>query len=332
MRVTVENYSNEWSKLYELDAANSFDVERHLAVRDYLRSHNDIAKEYENLKADLAEKYPQDIEKYCDGKDQFLKNLEIDAVKWYRITKAEPFFEGWEETLIWSCLQNVMGSIYLDNPMNPKAAMAILGDFCFLAGEPSEKLVLFKPDWFKGNAVIMVPQNKAWGKLIRKCYKRNAKKITRYAIKKEQGIFDEKKLREVIETLPSEFTLKMIDEDLYNLCWEIEWCRDWVSQFKDYEMFSKYGLGAVILKDGEPVSGASSYSAYKDGIEIEIDTREDYRRKGLAYVCAAKLILECLSRNLYPSWDAQNKWSVALSEKLGYHFESEYTAYEIMDY
>ena len=84
------------------------------------------------------------------------------------------------------------------------------------------------------------------------------------------------------------------------------------------------------MKEGEPVSGASSYSSYAGGIEIEVDTREDCRRKGLAYICAAKLILECLERGWYPSWDAQNKESVALAEKLGYHFDYEYVAYELM--
>ena len=88
-------------------------------------------------------------------------------------------------------------------------------------------------------------------------------------------------------------------------------------------------MGVVILKDGEPVSGASSYSSYNDGIEIEIDTKEEYRRQGLAYICAAALIVECLKRGKYPSWDAQNLWSVALAEKLGYHFDKEYTAYEV---
>lgn len=74
------------------------------------------------------------------------------------------------------------------------------------------------------------------------------------------------------------------------------------------------------------------YSSYRGGIEVEIDTREDHRRKGLAYICGAGLILECVSRGLYPSWDAQNLWSVALAEKLGYHFDHAYTAYEIWEY
>ncbi len=80
------------------------------------------------------------------------------------------------------------------------------------------------------------------------------------------------------------------------------------------------------------MSGASSYSSYQGGIEIEIDTREDCRRKGLASVCGARLVLECLNRGMYPSWDAQNLWSVGLAEKLGYHFSHEYDAYEIRGY
>ena len=61
-----------------------------------------------------------------------------------------------------------------------------------------------------------------------------------------------------------------------------------------------------------------------------IDTRENHRRRGLAYVCGARLILECLDRGLYPSWDAQNKASVALAEKLGYHYSPMYLKGRLM--
>lgn len=57
-----------------------------------------------------------------------------------------------------------------------------------------------------------------------------------------------------------------------------------------------------------------------------------YRQRGLAYVCAAKLILECLERDLYPSWDAKTKISVALAEKLGYHYSHTYTSIEVRGY
>ena len=242
---------------------------------------------------------------------------------------VEQLFYNWEETPIWSCLQRIMGDIYVDNLRNPLSAMAIIGDLCFLAGLPNEELILYKPKDRIKNFIIMVPQNEKWAELIESVYGDKANRVNRYAIKKEGDVFDKVKLQQVVGSLPAEYSLKMIEEDLYKLCRTNDWSIDLVSQYEDYEMYRKIGIGVVVLKDGMILSGASSYTRYQDGIEIEIDTKEDYRRKGLAYVCGAKLILECLERGLYPSWDAQNKWSVALAKKLGYHYDHEYLAYEI---
>ena len=239
-------------------------------------------------------------------------------------------FNNWNETLIWSCLQGIMGEIYTNSTED--AAMAILGDFAFYAGNPSEELLLFKPERGKQDFIIMVPQNDAWAGLIEACYGDKAKKITRYAIKKEKDIFDAVKLEQAVLTLPDGYELKMLEERAYKMCLNNDWANDLVSQYKDYVTYQELGLGVVVLKDGELAAGASSYSTYSKGIEIQIDTREDQRRKGLAYACGAKLILECLKRELYPSWDAQNTWSAALADKLGYHFSHEYTAYEIRGY
>jgi predicted GNAT family acetyltransferase len=75
------------------------------------------------------------------------------------------------------------------------------------------------------------------------------------------------------------------------------------------------------------VAGASSYSVYSGGIEIEIDTKPEYRRKGLATACGSKLILECLKRGLYPSWDAYDLRSAALAKKLGYQIDRPYVVF-----
>lgn len=245
-------------------------------------------------------------------------------------TTIKEMFNHWNETLIWSCLQGIMGEIHTNSAED--AAMAILGDFAFYAGNPSEELIRFKPESRKQDFIIMVPQNDAWAELIEKCYGDKAKKVTRYAFKKEKDIFDAVKLEQAVSALPDGCELKMLEEREYAMCRNNEWANDLVSQYKDYDTYQELGLGVVVLKDGELAAGASSYGTYSGGIEIEIDTREDQRRKGLAYACGAKLILECLKRGLYPSWDAQNTWSAALAEKLGYHFSHEYTAYEIRGY
>lgn len=57
-------------------------IRRHLAVRDYLRTHPRDAAAYAALKRALAQKYPEDIEGYCDGKDAFVQDLERRALAW----------------------------------------------------------------------------------------------------------------------------------------------------------------------------------------------------------------------------------------------------------
>lgn len=62
---------------------NTEDIHRHLAVRDFLRTHPEAASQYGSLKERLARQYPDDIEAYMDGKDSFVKNLEKKAIDWH---------------------------------------------------------------------------------------------------------------------------------------------------------------------------------------------------------------------------------------------------------
>lgn len=74
---------NRTHQIHVFEQGNRNDINRHLAVRDYLRTHPDVAAEYGKLKTELAAKFPEDIEGYCDGKDSFMKQTELDALLWY---------------------------------------------------------------------------------------------------------------------------------------------------------------------------------------------------------------------------------------------------------
>ena len=232
-------------------------------------------------------------------------------------------FAGWQETLIDSCLQKVMGKVYVTDPEKPVSALAFVGCFGFFAGEPDRELVVNKPDGF----VIMVPQNEAWASLIEECFP-SAKRVIRYAIRKDTR-FDPAALRQELDRLPEGYELREIDAELYDLCLEDPVTRDFVSAFESKEKYLELGRGMVVLREGRIVAGASSYTRYREGIEIEVDTVETERRKHLATVACAALILRCLKEGLYPSWDAQNMNSVRLAEKLGYEVDHEYIAYEV---
>ena len=251
-----------------------------------------------------------------EGLQHMIRELEDTA-------KAALLFDGWEETLIYSCLQKVMGKIYVTDPDRPVSAMAFVGCFAFLAGEPDKELLTGKPEGF----VIMVPQNDSWSELIEDCFP-DARRVTRYAIRKDT-VFDRKALTEMAAGLPEGYELRKIDSDIYDLCVQDPVTADFVLAFGSKEKYLELGRGMVILKDGKIISGASSYTRYKEGIEIEVDTVEPERRKGLASVVCSALILDCLDEGLYPSWDAHDMNSVQLARKFGYEFDREYTAYEV---
>lgn len=69
-------------QIHIFEQTNTREIERHLAVRDYLRCSKKAADAYGELKSKLAIQYPYDIEGYCDGKDEFVKSLEREALEW----------------------------------------------------------------------------------------------------------------------------------------------------------------------------------------------------------------------------------------------------------
>ena len=238
-------------------------------------------------------------------------------------SKVRDIFDGWEDTCVWSWLQKVMGTILVTDTEAPKSAIAVVGCFAFCAGEPDRELLMGKPAGF----FVMVPENEAWSALLEECFP-DCKRVTRYAIRKDTK-FDRAVLEQYRNTLPDGCELRKIDGELYDLCLADPETASFVACFESKEQFLELGRGFVILRDGRIVSGASSYSRYLGGIEIEVDTVKAERQKGLARVCGAALILQCLSEGLYPSWDAHNPISVHLAETLGYRFSHEYPAYEV---
>ncbi|MBQ6466028.1 MAG: GNAT family N-acetyltransferase [Oscillospiraceae bacterium] len=237
--------------------------------------------------------------------------------------KVEALFAGWEETMILSCLQRVMGTIYVNDPEKPASAMAVLADFVFLAGEPDRALVEGKPEGFR----ILVPQNKDWAELIEACFP-DAERYDRWAIRKDTR-FDRERLAAMAAALPAGCELRRIDGELYDLCLADALFQDGVKHFGSKEEYLRHGRGFAVVKDGRLASIASSYSVYRGGVEIEIDTAEAERRKGLASAAGAALILSCLDDGLYPSWDAANMASVHLAEKLGYELSHAYHCYGV---
>jgi GrpB-like predicted nucleotidyltransferase (UPF0157 family) len=63
----------------EVDSEHEF---RHLALRNYLRSHADEAVKYAAPKREVAKRSRRDRFAYIDGKEQYVRDLEGRAVQW----------------------------------------------------------------------------------------------------------------------------------------------------------------------------------------------------------------------------------------------------------
>lgn len=239
-----------------------------------------------------------------------------------------PLFAQMHDTMIRSCLEGHMGIARADDLDAPTVAQIVVGDFVFLAGDVKSKAARKLLEGIPLGKLV-ITQNEEWKSQIEELYKERAVKVTRYAFKQDSSSLKCEHLKSLIEDLAEEYELKRMEGDLLKNASLHELSEDFTAQFDSLEDFEKRGRGYCILYKGQVVCGASSYSIYNGGLEIEVDTHPSHRRKGLATVATAALILECLEEGIYPSYDAAHLASVGVAQKLGYQLERPYDTYII---
>lgn len=238
-----------------------------------------------------------------------------------------------EEVCIWACVEGTMGRAWVNQLENPQYGLVAVADFCFLLGEAPETM---NPVYIKlletyGKNQIISFESDSWLSVIKKYFATNYVAFQRYAFYWNPESFDRIQLESYLAESDKSLELVAFDEELGKKALEKDFTADFCMFYESPQAFMEKGLGFAYVKDGEILAGASSYSSCEGAIDITIGTVESYRRKGLALICASKLILTCLAQGVYPRWDAANLGSVALAEKLGYQYKGEYTVYTIRD-
>jgi len=256
----------------------------------------------------------------------------------YRIKdfkQVEKITSDWDNNFVNICLEGRFGEIYATSETSPESAMFRINEIVLFGGKPDRELVSFYPPTYKTHFALMSAKgdDPEWYSLIEEVYGESATKITRYATAIDSlDSFDRDLLSAAAANLPDGYETVPIDEKLYYTCKTDPDFSDFVAQYPTWEDFKDHGVGFVCLYNGEPASGISSFADYKGTIELELATKPAHRRRGLAAAVSARIVLECISRGLYPSWDAANIASLNLSYRFGYHLDHEYTAYEIEGY
>jgi len=246
----------------------------------------------------------------------------------------EPLIVGREdEVTLYACAEGHMGRVWVDQREKPVCAVVLAGDFYFILGDyqPMEIDPIIRIISEK-RVYAIVLNDVIWSPLLHRLetdFPESYRSFHRFALDGRLEWFDPEQLKKNIKAIEPEYQVERIDERIYAITQENDWTLDFCSNLISLEEFMNHGIGYVIMQGDDIIAGASTYGYCAGRLEVTIETKEEYRRKGLALACASALILECLDRNIYPRWDAANMNSVALAEKLGYRFKQEYTVYRI---
>ena len=217
-----------------------------------------------------------------------------------------------------------MGRVWVDRPIKPSCAVAAVGDFILCAGEPGLSAthmlrVALQSDhraWLvyaPGNWADKLPDEYTFARETRWAFRHDVQPEDAHLCK--------------LAALPTGVMVQLIEGEYIGLCRREDWSRDFVREFGTDEAYAAHGLGVLLMQNGQPVAGASSYVAYPGGIEVQVQTRAGYEGRGLATVASAQLLLAAHKKWLTVSWDAANPASAHIAEKLGYRAAGAYTVF-----
>ena len=245
---------------------------------------------------------------------------------------ARRFFVEPHDSLIYTITEGIKGVAFgAGKPL--QCVYLRYGFFSFLAGDAScetaKELVEAIRDLTDGEEIAVIGYGEGWEALVREIYP-EATVCDRAMMQIPADGLDVKSMDALLEDYEAGkyvgFVLKEIDRDIYDSLKTLEWADGLVTNFDSYEEFAEHGFGYVMCDKDMPVSGCSVYSYHSTGVEIQVDTREEYRGKGLAKVASAAMMKETLRRKLVPSWDAANPTSQTIAGHMGFDLGMQYHA------
>lgn len=224
---------------------------------------------------------------------------------------------------LWEAGLNGTGQAWADAPVNPRAAVMAVGDFLLCGGEAEEALL----------RTAVASARKPWLVYAPGPWLQALEGIAPFRLTERQAFQpdvqpEDAHLRGLVAHLPEDVCLRPLEGPWIPWCRARDWSRDFVSQFTDGG-FTAEGLGMLVMREGQPVSGAASYVRCPGGLEVQVTTREGCEGRGYATLAAAGLILRAHAQGLVATWDAANPVSARIAEKLGYRPADRYTVAEL---
>lgn len=248
---------------------------------------------------------------------------------------VQELYQNPSSTIINSCLQGYTGEIWVDSKETPKLAIMYAGKTLFIGGAnattdiiPWLKSFILQRDLIR---VEIIPEDMCWYSILSECIQENTilplqqGKRHLMQIQVTKDLYEQWKM--TVARLPEDIKLVELNQEQFDLVVTDRYLHNFVCCFENYYEFQKMGMGYFLKKGDEIIGGASSFTRYNEGIEVQIAVNPDYRGRGLAKICGARLLMECYHRNLYPNWDCANPTSESVARSLGYVLKQEVEIY-----
>ena len=225
-----------------------------------------------------------------------------------------------QRIFIHSVLEGHSGIALVDSKTNPQVAQLTHPGWAILGGDVTHpvahKLVEQLSDMW------IIPISEAWRELIFQIHGHHLKQMPGITFSPKS--LNLKHLRSLQKRIPFACDIEHIDISLAS-----QLKNEGLSSlpgFSSLADFAERGIGFCARIEGRIISHAVSLMQCREGIHIGIETHPDFRNKGLATGIAAKLLVHCIERGVYPHWSAssENAASIHLAEKLGYVHDTVY--------
>jgi GNAT superfamily N-acetyltransferase len=240
-----------------------------------------------------------------------------------------PLFDGFDGGHMADAIfEGHLGAVLADDPRRPAVAVLELRNELFaifyVAGTPQHRAARAFVESIPANSEVFCA-SADWVALLKSVLGNRTEERTRQLL--AGANLDFARLQAIAAAVPDGY--RLVPMDLALVC-ALREEKSWFASshgvnFDSPVDFIERGFGFSLLYGDAIASAASTFAVSSRGIEIQISTRDEHQRRGLAMVVGAALVAEALRRGLDPCWNAASARSARLAQRLGFTPDREVT-------
>lgn len=208
-----------------------------------------------------------------------------------------------------------VGFILADDAARPNVALSFMGGCVIYGGDAGHSAARDLIRSMKVQPGIL-PYPDGWAALIRDEYREKAKLVTRYYL--PFASLDREKLLSIDLSTDPGYKLERIDERLAETLLDEIGEEYQLRHYSSLRDFAERGCGFCVTNGKEICSAVAAFLRSGNKIQIQVNTKPQYRRRGLAIKASACMLRYCLDNGIAADWDAANAPSRDLAQKLGF--------------